>query len=185
MMFGVNLPLPPSTNMMFINSPNLKGKGRFPSPAYKAWKKTAKDIVEKAWENQGRPLIDKPYSVHIRLNVNHQSDIANREKALTDLLVATIPGFPDDCWINRLVVERDRSVEGASIEVVSLPGDARPIGEIIKPILERCADMQLLHLLIQSKSTASEKKQTILNFAGSLSDEEVTLLIQAYGLETA
>ena len=134
-MFGVNLPLPPSTNMMFINSPNLKGKGRFPSPEYKAWKKEASGILIREWERQGCPTIDKPYSIYIRLNVNHQSDIFNREKAITDLLVATIPGFPDDCWINEGTIKRDRTIEAASVEVMSLPSDARPIGEIIKPIM--------------------------------------------------
>lgn len=116
-----DLPMPPSTNMMFVNSPNSKGKGRFPSPAYKAWKKTAGKILLDAWEAADKPIIGKPYAIHISLNVNHQSDIFNREKALTDLLVAKIPGFPDDCWIDRGVVERDRTIDGARVEVMTLP----------------------------------------------------------------
>lgn len=121
MIFTVDLPLPPSTNMMFINSPNSTGKGRFPSPAYKAWKKVAGDIVVKAWNEQFQPEIGKPYAVHIKLNVNHQSDIANREKALTDMLVATIPGFPGDQWVDRMLIERDRTIDAARVEVVTLP----------------------------------------------------------------
>lgn len=142
MMFGVDLPLPPSVNQLFVEAnvgKNGRRSGRAISPKYRQWKKAAEGIVRDAWLEQGQPLIDKPYHVHIRLNVNHQSDIANREKAITDLLVATIPGFPDDCWINRLVVERDRTVSGASVEVMSLPSDARPIGEIIKPIMAEIA----------------------------------------------
>jgi len=139
MIFSVDLPLPPSANMMFINSPNRAGRGRFPSPQYKAWRKAAGSLVMQAWNEQFQPVISKPYALHIRLNVNHQSDIANREKALTDILVATIPGFPDDCWLNRLVVERDRSIEGARVEAMTLPQDARPIGEIIKPIMAEIA----------------------------------------------
>lgn len=141
-MFGVNLPMPPSVNQLFVEAKMGKSgrrSGRAPSPQYRAWKKAAQGIVRDEWDRQGQPLIDKPYSVHIRLNVNHQSDIANREKALTDILVATIPGFPDDCWINRLVVERDRTIQGACIEVMSLPMDARPIGEIIAPIMAEIA----------------------------------------------
>ena len=121
MIFTVDLPLPPSANMMFINSPNAKGRGRFLSPAYKAWKKHAAARVVEAWEHQQKPAIGKPYSVYIRLNVDHKSDIANREKALTDILVATIPGFPDDCWANRILIERDRSIDGASVEGCTLP----------------------------------------------------------------
>jgi len=119
--FTVDLPLPPSANMMFINSPNMKGKGRFPSPAYKQWKREAGLLVVKAWNDQFQPEIGTPYAVHIELNVNHQSDIANREKAITDLLVATIPGFPGDQWVNRMLIERNRNIEAARVEVVTLP----------------------------------------------------------------
>lgn len=121
MIFTADLPLPPSANMMFINSPNSQGRGRFPSAAYKAWRREAGRQVLEQWNAADRPSIGRPFQVYIRLNVNHQSDIANREKALTDLLVATIPGFPDDAWMNRLVIERDRTIDGARIEAVTLP----------------------------------------------------------------
>lgn len=121
MIFTAELPLPPSSNMMFINSPNLKGKGRFPSPAYKRWKKEAGRQLLEAWNAADRPIIGKPYAVHIELNVNHQGDIANREKAITDLLVATIPDFPGDQWVNRMLIERNREIEAARVEVVTLP----------------------------------------------------------------
>lgn len=122
MIFICELPIPPSANMMFINSRNSSGKGRFPSPAYKAWKKEAARRLIDQWEAADKPHIDKPYAVHIALNLNHQADIANREKAITDLLVATIPGFPGDQWVNRMLIERDRTIEAARVEVVTLPG---------------------------------------------------------------
>jgi hypothetical protein len=108
--------------MMFINSPNLKGKGRFPSAEYKAWKRNASADLLSAWIDQGKPYIGKPYAVHIELNLSHQSDIANREKALCDLLVSTLPGFPGDQWINRLLIERNRDIPAARVEVVTLIG---------------------------------------------------------------
>lgn len=120
MMFTCECAVPPSSNMMFINSPNNGGRGRFPSAAYKAWRRDAGREVLEQWIAADRPHIGKPYQIYIRINVNHQSDIANREKALTDLLVATIPGFPDDAWMDRLVVERDTSVDGALVEAVTL-----------------------------------------------------------------
>jgi hypothetical protein len=122
--FSADLPMPPSSNMMFINSPNARGRGRFTSPAYKAWKREAGRILLEAWDAADRPSIGKPYSVCIRLNLNHQADIANREKAVTDLLVATIPGFPGDQWVDRMLIERDRTVDAVSVEVMTLPGAA-------------------------------------------------------------
>jgi hypothetical protein len=103
-----------------LNSPNSKGRGRFPSSAYKAWKKEAGALLLAQWEAAGRPVITKPYSMHTRLNVNHQSDVASREKAIGDLFVAVIPGFPDDRWANLVILERDRNIPAASVDVVSL-----------------------------------------------------------------
>jgi hypothetical protein len=119
--FDVTLPLPPSVNAMFVRARLGSKVGKAPSPQYRKWKLAARDIVMNAWNEQDKPIIGKPYAVHIRVNVDHKGDIANREKALTDILVATIPGFPDDCWANRVLIERDRTVDGAHIEVVTLP----------------------------------------------------------------
>lgn len=117
MIFTADLPLPPSANNMFAT---FNGH-RIISREYKAWRLEAGRQVLEQWNAADRPTIGKPWQLYIRVNVNHQSDIANREKALGDILVATIPGFPDDAWMNRLVVERDRTIEGARIEAVTLP----------------------------------------------------------------
>jgi hypothetical protein len=116
--FSADLPMPPSANNMFVNSPT---GGRFPSGAYKTWKRAAAVILIEQWQDAGKPTIGKPYAVHIELNVNHQGDIANREKAITDLLVATIPGFPGDQWVNRMLIERNGDIPAARVEVVTLP----------------------------------------------------------------
>lgn len=103
------LPLPPSTNNLFINAKH--GKGRFLSPDYKAWRKSAAEALTLcAWDMPARP-----YSVTIRVNINHQSDIDNRVKAVLDLLVErkVIEG---DHWINALHVYRDRTVDGCTVE---------------------------------------------------------------------
>ena len=111
-----DLPIPPSTNNLFVT--DKRTHKRFPSPAYKAWRKSAGEELMRQYNRYGAPAIHKPVSVHIRLNVNHQSDIANREKAITDLLVAKLE-MPDDCWIDRILIERDRTVEAC---VVSIEG---------------------------------------------------------------
>lgn len=103
------LPVPPSTNNLFINAKT--GKGRFLSPAYKAWRKAAAEALTLcAWDMPCRP-----YDVTIRVNVNHQSDIDNRTKAVLDLLVEhkVIDG---DQWVNALHVYRDRNVDGCTVE---------------------------------------------------------------------
>jgi hypothetical protein len=118
--FSCDLPLPPSSNNMFT-AITVKGKQRrIISREYKAWRKDAAVKLIEQWDAADRPTIGKPYAIHIELNVNYQSDIFNREKALTDLLVETIPGFPDDCWINRGIVERNRDIVAARVEVVTL-----------------------------------------------------------------
>lgn len=117
MIFTVDLPVPPSANNLFAT---YNGR-RIISREYKAWRKDAGEVVLKAWNDQYQPEIGKPYAVHIQINLNHQGDIANREKAITDLLVATIPGFPGDQWVNRMLIERDRTIDAARVEVVTLP----------------------------------------------------------------
>jgi hypothetical protein len=117
--FTAYLPLPPSSNMMFAT--DFKTKRRFISKAYSAWKKEAAATLLEQWRAADQPVIGQPYQVHIELNVNHQGDIANREKAITDLLVATIPGFPGDQWVNRMLIERNRDIPAARVEVMTLP----------------------------------------------------------------
>lgn len=105
----IALPLPPSTNNMFINARG--GKGRFLSPVYKAWRKSAaKALTLQSWD-----MPAPPYGVTIRVNVNHQSDIDNRVKACLDLLVEH-KVLTGDQWVNALHVYRDRTIEGCTVE---------------------------------------------------------------------
>lgn len=121
MILIADLPLPPSANGLFTEV-TVKGRTRrITSRDYKAWKKLAGPLLLEQWEAAQKPTIGKPYAVHIEVNVNHQSDIANREKAITDLLVSTIPGFPGDQWVNRMLIVRNREIAAARVEVVTLP----------------------------------------------------------------
>lgn len=73
------LPFPPSVNNLF------PGKARrYPSKEYKAWK------IEAAWtlKQQRIAPIRERVIILIYLDDKRQGDCANREKAVTDVLVA-------------------------------------------------------------------------------------------------
>jgi hypothetical protein len=109
-----DLPMPPSLNGMFAT--DFKTKRRFASKAYTAWKREAGDALGAQYAAYGSPSVHKPVRLHIKLGINYQSDIANREKAITDLLVANID-MPDDRYIDFLMIERDQSVTGAVVTI--------------------------------------------------------------------
>lgn len=112
-MLTLALPLPPSLNHAF---PTYNGR-RIISREYKAWKIAAGKVVKDQMDALGRwPDVKKHYALHYRFNVNHQSDIGNREKCATDLLVA-MKIVPGDQWCDKLVIERDRTIEGAIVTV--------------------------------------------------------------------
>ena len=76
------LPFPPSVNDMFLNNKG-RGRGRIPSPDYRAWKDHA------GWELNAQRV--KPFQgraiVHIDLDDTRQGDCDNRAKPVLDLLV--------------------------------------------------------------------------------------------------
>lgn len=84
------LPLPPSQNNMFVNG--RAGKGRFPSPAYKAWKNEAS--IRVYMQNKAR--IEGPFAVQINAvrPDRRKRDIDNLIKPLVDLIVSQ--GFVTD-----------------------------------------------------------------------------------------
>ena len=113
------LPLPPSANNLF-STVIIKGKPRrITTREYKAWRKLAGEALHKQYAAYDCPTVQRHCALHIRLNVNHQSDIANREKAITDLLVTHLD-MPDDCWIDRILIERDRTVEAARVTIEAI-----------------------------------------------------------------
>lgn len=64
---------------------------------------------------------------------------------------------------------------------------ARPIGEILAPIVRRCAAMAGLQRLIADIPDATRRKEMILlaRRGNLITDEEASLLIEAHQLETA
>lgn len=130
-----DLPMPPSVNNMYAT---FNGR-RIPSREFKAWKADAAEKLGSQYARMGSPSVHRPVALTIRLGLNYRGDISNRVKAVEDLLVDTLD-MPNDRYIDRLLVERDQSIEGAVVTVEgSYAGEARPIGEIIKPIVARIA----------------------------------------------
>lgn len=78
------IPFPPSTNNLFVNGRN--GRGRFTSPAYKAWK-TEAGLVVKAQAKGKR--IGGTYAMEVRLvrPDARRRDASNYLKAVEDLFV--------------------------------------------------------------------------------------------------
>lgn len=115
-MLTLALPLPPSLNNAFAT---FNGR-RIISREYKAWKATAgKAVAEQLASMDRAPEVKQHYSLHYRFNINHKSDIGNREKCATDLLVA-MKIIPGDQWCDCLVIERDRTIDGAVVTVRQL-----------------------------------------------------------------
>lgn len=79
----ISLPsLPPSANNMYVNVP---GRGRVPSRDYMAWRKDMGWRVTLQKPPRFLGDVDVRYSFGPR---NRSADVANREKATSDLLVA-------------------------------------------------------------------------------------------------
>lgn len=128
--FIVDLPLPPSTNALFIEAHGrTKGKGqqRIKTLAYKAWLNDAGFLLNVAASRAGVKLdIDDKtaerafpvnWGIWIRADVDHNSDITNRIKATEDLLVGRKLTCGDQ-WDDRCTVERDRTVPRGMIRVI-------------------------------------------------------------------
>jgi crossover junction endodeoxyribonuclease RusA len=76
----LTLPFPPSVNSMFLNVP---GRGRAPTPEYRAWKKEA---ALELMAQRARP-VEGVAEVRIDLDDRRRGDADNRTKAVLDLLV--------------------------------------------------------------------------------------------------
>ena len=116
--FSFSVSMPPSSNNMFATV-IIKGKPRrITSRAYKAWRKLEAPNLQSQWERCGSPKFARHLSLKIHLGLNYQSDVANREKAITDLLVSTIPDFPDDRYFDRVCMIRVPGIEGARVQII-------------------------------------------------------------------
>lgn len=119
----VVLPLPPSSNNMFVNVP---GRGRVPSAKYTKWKRQAAQSLK----NLGK--VTPPVEVRIIIRPGkfwrRNSDIANREKAVTDALVAAKVIEDDHC----LIVQR------ISVEYRPLPDPPKGVPPVAIVMVRHC-----------------------------------------------
>ncbi len=112
-MITLAFPLPPTLNNAFAT---YQGR-RIISREYKAWKKDAGEKIADQLSKIGTlPQVKAHYALHYRFNLNHRSDIGNREKCATDLLVA-MKLIPGDQWCDRIIIERDRTIDAALVTV--------------------------------------------------------------------
>lgn len=96
------LPLPPSVNGLFVNS--RRGKGRFLSPAYKAWKWEAFAALA-SQKTIGFPRVSGPFHFRLTLPRAMRGDVDNRIKAILDFCVAQ-KITPDDALAQSVSAER-------------------------------------------------------------------------------
>lgn len=117
-MITFRIPVGPSVNAMFTTGWGKRGRGL--SQEYRDWRDVARHVVTRQWAQQGKPLPSKPWGCTITVGVNRRGDIMNREKAITDLLVKTIPGWPDDAWLDVCTVRRGCDAGFCDVEVYSV-----------------------------------------------------------------
>lgn len=77
-----HVPMPPSVNNLFVN---VVGRGRVPSSRYTKWRIAAGLTLN----DQKVPRLDGPVHLEYSIGTNTRADLANTEKALTDLLVSS------------------------------------------------------------------------------------------------
>jgi hypothetical protein len=115
---SVYLDVPPSTNNLFLNA----RKGRVRSPQYRAWIKANAPTADMLTPVEGRFRI--VYTLGGKVNTSR--DLANIEKALTDLLVmvGAIPGDSIRDGLHEVTMRYDAGFPCdafVKVEIQSLP----------------------------------------------------------------
>ena len=97
-MIRYTLPYPPTTNNLYVNGV----RGRYKSPAYKAWLEDAGLMIMA----QGRKRIHGPVALSIALvrPDKRRRDISNAIKSLEDLLVS-MQVIEDDSLVQRISIQ--------------------------------------------------------------------------------
>ncbi|HUD74647.1 MAG TPA: hypothetical protein VMQ76_06200 [Terracidiphilus sp.] len=110
----INLPMPPSTNNLFFNG---KGRtGRVRTPEYNAWIKEAGYMLRSQHPRSIRERVD----ILIEVSDSESTmswDVANREKAVVDLLVAHYVILGDSKKYVRQITLRWADVAGVRVTV--------------------------------------------------------------------
>lgn len=110
----IRLPFPPSVNDMFGNNKTGKGRGRYRTSEYDAWKTAAGLMLN------GQRLSTFPVRALVMIDIDdrRQGDCANREKAVTDLLVSHgILRGDSKKYVKRVSIGWE-SVEGCRIKLL-------------------------------------------------------------------
>jgi crossover junction endodeoxyribonuclease RusA len=105
----LNLPLPPSTNNLFVTIPK---KGRVRSQDYCRWHKRAFDelTAQKAGKVKGR------FSIVISVGrIKRRADVDNRSKAILDLLAGVVTD--DDSYCERMSIGWSDEVPAERVSV--------------------------------------------------------------------
>lgn len=91
------LPLPPSDNALYFNSPNMRGFGRVPTKEFKDWSNQAQTILainklEKFKQvTKGEKITWKVHAIcYLKKSNLWKSDLSNRFKVLFDKLAKEI-----------------------------------------------------------------------------------------------
>ncbi|MBN8241740.1 RusA family crossover junction endodeoxyribonuclease [Nitratireductor aquimarinus] len=110
-MVRIELPYPPTANNLFINA----GRKRVKSPQYKTWIVMASLSVK----DSHRQYIG-PYSISIAAKRpdKRKRDIANLEKAVSDLLV-TNGVIQDDSLCERITMTWDAGINADCVVIVT------------------------------------------------------------------
>jgi Holliday junction resolvase RusA-like endonuclease len=110
----IALPMPPTTNNLFCGN----GKLRYKSSEYKSWVRNAGNCLNA----QRPPLMAGKVTILIEVEepkTKIRQDVANREKAVTDLLVSHRVIQGDDQRFVRELVLRWAQVEGVRVTIRS------------------------------------------------------------------
>lgn len=123
--FAFSTSIPPGVNNLYATV-TIKGKPRrIISRTYKAWRELEARLVGEQWRKAGSPIFQRHLSLTIHLGLNYQSDIDGRCKAICDLLPHAIPGFVDDRYIDRIIIERVKGIDNARVLILQ----SSPLGE--------------------------------------------------------
>lgn len=125
-MIEATLPLPPSTNHLYIN---LKRGGRAKSAAYKDWLRIARGVLQTAFVASGSPVVpDKAkMALSMRVGCNYRRDVTNCAKPIEDALCAFLP-IPDDRYNDSITLTRDLNCEGfVEVTISQIPVDCDPL----------------------------------------------------------
>lgn len=109
------VPVPPSTNALFVNIP---GRGRARSKAYRSWLDEAGHLL--ATQRPGR--IEGRFAVLVRVPEKTRLDLDNAYKAIGDLMVKHRI-TSDDKLLQRLTIERTPGIASACVSVMPWGGE--------------------------------------------------------------